>query len=128
MHTFAPTYIKPHLKNLDTKYRLKGLLLLVTYLLILAASALHTHECNDETFLCQDCLHHIEHNAHVSQSSPMDIDCVLCKIIHTSYTTPEALIISAAVLLISTLTSFTTIEIVKCKYSLPSLRAPPVIR
>ena len=127
LHTFAPFYKKNTLNNLDTKYKLKGLFLLLLYLMILAASALHTHECNDVDFVCQDCLHHVEHNAHVSQASAMDFDCILCKIIHTSYFSPEALNLSAVVFLTIQLTAFTTYKIVKRLFSLPNLRAPPVI-
>lgn len=120
-------FSKMTLNNLNTKYSLKGLFLLVLYILVLMESALHTHECNGEETVCQECLAHVEHNAHVSQASAMDLDCMLCKIIHTTYISPETLNLSATLFLICSLATFSIYEVVKRKFSLPSLRAPPVI-
>lgn len=112
------------LKNFDTIRRLKGLSLLVMYLTILALSAFHVHDCDDD-FLCHDCIANVKHNAHFNQESVEDVDCVLCKIIHANYFSPEILIISAAVFLILFLATDSTRYVVSMRVALPNLRAPP---
>ncbi len=113
--------------KLDTHSRRKGLLLLVLYLTILLASALHVHDFGHEEVVCQDCLSHVQHDGHISQGSIMELDCVLCKVIQSSYTTPLVLSLSAAVLLVFAFTATPTPEVARCKVTLPSLRAPPVM-
>lgn len=113
--------------KLNTNNRRKGLLLLLMYLTILVASTLHVHDNGHERIVCQDCLSHVVHNGHISQGTIMELDCLLCKTLQTSYTTPLVLSLSAAVLLVFTFSKQPTPDVVLHKVTLPSLRAPPVM-
>ncbi|MCQ2258356.1 MAG: hypothetical protein MJZ41_10260 [Bacteroidaceae bacterium] len=115
------------MKNFDTKRRLKSLFLLATYLVILALGSLHVHECKEDVAECQDCLEHVKHHNHVSQSSFIDCNCLLCQLSHACYITPEVLTFSAAALLPISFTVCATPKIVYGQSTLPSLRAPPAI-
>lgn len=95
--------------------------------MILAMGVLHVHECEENAFVCQDCMEHVKHNAHISQASIMDFDCVLCKIIGTEYITPEVQTFSAVVLLFAIVTTRTVQGILSRAVALPSLRAPPAM-
>lgn len=120
--------IGSQLKKSDAKYRFSALLLLVLYLMIQTISVVHVHEeCAHTASLCQDCVDHVSHKGHITQSSQSDFDCVLCKIIHTSYFSPEALDLSAKVLLGFIFTIALQQAVVCREVSLPNLRAPPVI-
>lgn len=114
------------MKKLAIRQRLKGLFLLVTYLLILTASSLHFHECRQETYVCQDCVEHVKHNAHISQASVLTADCVLCQVLHADYLTPEVLLPSAVALLVFAFVAMRPQHAVCRMTTLPTLRAPPV--
>lgn len=85
------------------------------------------HDCMENNAVCKDCMEHVKHNAHISQSSIMDFDCVLCKIIHTDYITPEVLVFLTAALLAFSLPTCVIQKTMRRKAVLPSLRAPPVV-
>lgn len=95
--------------------------------MILAMGIFHVHCCEEEGMVCQDCVEHVKHNAHIGQASIMDFDCVLCKILHTDYTTPEVQAFLAVALLAFAITACPIQDIVHRKATLPSLRAPPVV-
>lgn len=98
----------------------------MTYLLILTTSSLHFHECGQEAYVCQDCMEHVKHNAHISQASIMTADCVLCQVLHADYLTPEVLLTSAAALLVYAFVAIRPQHVVCRMVTLPTLRAPPV--
>lgn len=118
---------KTVLKKLNANYRRKGILLLVLYLTILASSILHVHIHEQESIACQDCIAQVKHNGHITQSSTMDYDCVLCKFFQTSYTTPQVLTISATALVIISIAILPIREVAYRNVALPSLRAPPAL-
>ncbi len=94
--------------------------------MILATSILHVHKYM-ETEVCQDCVEHVKHSAHISQAPIMHFDCVVCKTLHTNYLTPEVLTLSVAVLLVLSLVVIPVQEVVYRKETQPSLRAPPAL-
>lgn len=102
-----------------------GSFLLVVYLMILAVGFLHVHESEENAFVCQDCTRHVKHNAHITQASVMDFDCVLCKVVGTDYIIPEIQTFSAVVLLFATMATRLVQDVLRRTVVLPSLRAPP---
>ncbi len=124
--TFALESKTTDTKTQSTRHNRLGLFLLALYLMILGASVLHIHESAGSADVCHDCIEHVKHSGHISQLSIMDVDCVLCQILHTDYITPEVLTFSAAALLAIVLMMCPTPDIICRKDILPSLRAPPL--
>lgn len=125
---FATKILLLQLRTQVTRHNRIGVFLSGLYLLILATSILHIHECQENVSVCQDCKEHVKHNAHIGQASIVDFNCVLCKIIHTDYITPEVLTFSAMVLLVINIATFLVHGVIRCNVALPCLRAPPVVR
>ena len=95
--------------------------------MIFTASVLHVHDYGQEAWVCDDCLAHVQHDGHLSQSSLLDVDCVLCNFFHTSYLTPQVLAVSAIALVLVLLAMQPTPDVVCREFTLPSLRAPPAV-
>lgn len=115
------------LKTLKTSRRQKSLILLVLYLMIFTVSVLHVHDHEQRDFACQDCLSHVQHSGHFDQGSQIDLDCVLCKFLHTSYLAPHVLTLSVAARGVVTIAMQPTSEVVCRNVMLPNLRAPPAL-
>ena len=111
------------------RMRFARLLLLVYLPLLLAVSFHHHSEAEGASVVatCQDCIHHIHHDGHLTAQTSFSHDCVLCQLQSLPYVTPN--IIRIAVFMAITHIVYT----VSCPFvktregDILSTRAPPAL-
>lgn len=113
--------------KLYTKRQLLGNVLLVLYMTILLAGALHVHERVGQDFVCQDCINHIYHNGHIAEASSSSGECLLCDFLSVTYIATCAILVAlVAVIVVCTIkTSINKAH--SCQRGVLSLRAPPCL-
>lgn len=84
------------------------------------------HEHGDESFLCQDCISHVQHDAHITKGSVSLGDCVLCSFSSASYLIAAVMALATMALVLHRDFVEHTIRIVCCAKRTILLRGPPV--
>lgn len=103
-------------------------LLLLAYLPMLLASALHVHhQPAVEEFACFDCAHHIAHPAHFGEYRGGEQSCLYCHILSLPNLAAWAMAL-ATVVLAATRIGMPTVAVAACRpCGQVRLRAPPVL-
>lgn len=98
-------------------------LLLVVYLSLVAASAVHVHRPVAE--LCGQCLAHAEHPAHIDSEDLAPHECLLCQLIAASYIGAATLALVLVLWTTTRLAVAPTRRVPLSVHGTALLRAPP---
>jgi len=107
--------------------RIAPWILLAAYLPLVLASLLHTHRPPEEgATACPDCVKHVCHPAHFSNTDIHSNDCLLCHILTVEYFGSIAAVIIATPFVVGRPVGFTWFLRNEVGIGLSQLRAPPI--
>ena len=101
-------------------------LLLAVFLPMLIATTLHTHEAV-QTDVCVECVNHTPHAGHLSVSSHLLNDCVLCQLCALPYLAAVAVVFTSYCFISKTLAELNVPSVPSLQVSCPTLRGPPCL-
>lgn len=110
--------------NRRTYMRFAAWVLLVAYLPVLLATALHTHE-RPAAPLCDLCVHHQAHPVHYAEAQVSLQDCLLCHLMTISYFGVAMLAACAVLLAVGRIAAPLCRRVALRPRRFAALRAPP---
>ena len=107
------------------KANISAWILLSVLVPMLLLSAFHIHTPVEHVVDCEQCVEHVHHAGHITQASASVDDCLLCRVLHTPFTTPKPLIVFVLCILLSAFCMTASCRIDR-NADCVSLRGPPI--
>lgn len=107
------------------KANISAWVLLSVFVPMLLLSAFHIHVPEERVVDCEQCVEHVHHAGHITQASASVDDCLLCRVLHTPFTTPKPLIVFVLCILLSAFCMTASCRIDR-NADCVSLRGPPI--
>lgn len=113
--------------QLRKKRQWSARLLLCVFVPMLMLASVHVHQQEDSVSAdCYECLHHLQHSAHLSSASITIDNCPLCHFLTTPYVAATTVFMALVVAIVGRSGSLSPSHVVAASRDVVSLRAPPV--